>query len=223
MIEAIRGFAGQSRANCICDVCSRDEVIPNNHERGRGVPVTANQGQAVKKLTQMGWSFVKNKLRCPMCEAKRRAYEFEKGKHVVPAKWADGIPEKWQHKFAVNGHATGVETMTAATIAQIREMTPKQKRLIIMALEDDYDDTAKRYKGDKTDLAVADELGDGIMFGWVSKVREELFGPSGENEELVAIRAEVAKLRSEASAAAAALDKRIDAVCAAVGPKAARA
>lgn len=111
----------------------------------------------------------------------------------------------------------------ATNVTAPREPTAKQERLIIMALEDAYDDQSHRYKGQNTDRTVADDLGDGIMFGWVARVREKLFGPSGENEEIAAIRADINALSSEHAAKVAALTKRLDAVCAAVGPKAARA
>ncbi len=111
----------------------------------------------------------------------------------------------------------------ATNVTALREPTTKQERLIIMALEDAYDDQAHRYKGQNTDKTIADELGDGIMFGWVARVREKLFGPSGENEEIAAIRGEINALRSECAGKIDALAKRLDAICAAVGPKAPRA
>ena len=52
------------RTKAVCDCCGRDEVIP--------CPQGA-QGQAVKKVQKMGWSVIKSKLRCPACEAKRKA------------------------------------------------------------------------------------------------------------------------------------------------------
>ena len=113
-----------------------------------------------------------------------------------------------------------MDTKTKPADTPLRRPSPKQERLIILALEDAYDDQAKRFKGGATDKTLADELGDGIMFGWVAEIRERLFGPSGGNEEIDAIKADIQKLQSEFDARIAAMAKRIDAVVAAVGPRA---
>jgi len=71
------------------------------------------------------------------------------------------------------------------------------------------------------------------MPGWVAAIREEKFGPAG-NEEIEAIRRAISDLKRDTDTdiavmikgrdeKVAALNKRIDAVCAAVGPRAARA
>lgn len=65
----------------------------------------------------------------------------------------------------------------------LRQPTRDQKRLIVAALEDAYDTKNQRYKGLETDKGIADMLGDGIMAGWVAAVREDMFGPDG-NEEI---------------------------------------
>jgi len=68
----------------------------------------------------------------------------------------------------------------------LRQPSKKQKRDIIGLLEDVYDTENERYRGVETDKSVADTLGDGILWGWVSQVREELFGPDGNEHNLVA-------------------------------------
>ena len=65
----------------------------------------------------------------------------------------------------------------------LRQPSRDQKRLIVAALEDAYDTKNQRYKGTETDKGIADMLGDGIMSGWVAAVREDMFGPDG-NEEM---------------------------------------
>lgn len=72
----------------------------------------------------------------------------------------------------------------------LRQPTRDQKRLIVAALEDAYDTKNQRYKGTETDKGIADMLEDGIMAGWVAAVREDMFGPDG-NEELGDLAAEV--------------------------------
>lgn len=114
-----------------------------------------------------------------------------------------------------------------------REPTGPQKRLIVLALENSYDVKGKRYRGHETDATLAADLGDGIMPGWVAALREDMFGPSGGNEEIEAIRSELAAVKEGFQAQAAALSqkyaaqvdalsKRLDAVCSAVGPRAER-
>jgi len=212
MIEPVRSARGFPRANAVCDECGRVECVPASHERRRAQGSEAvSEGQVVRKLTKQGWSMIKGKLRCPKCEARRKAHPSGETYQAVKE---------------------GAEAMSE-NVTQLRHPTPKQKRLIILALEDAYDDVRKRYKGDATDATTAADLGDGIMPGWVAEQREALFGPSGGNEEIEKISAEIkalrkhmdgeiAKLAKDRDERCAALSKRIDAVCAAVGPKAAR-
>lgn len=63
-----------------------------------------------------------------------------------------------------------------------RQPTKPQKRQIIAMLDSVYDDEAGRYEGGETDNTVAETLG--VMPGWVAELREDLFGPAGENEDM---------------------------------------
>ena len=118
-------------------------------------------------------------------------------------------------------------------VTQLRLPTIEQRRQIVEMLVITYDGDAKRYKGTDTDKTIADALGNGVMPGWVAEIREQNFGPAGGNEEIDAIRAaldemqkrhakEIVEMSNKQIAESATLRKRIDAVCAAVGPKAAR-
>jgi hypothetical protein len=74
MIESRKNNGGAPRATAHCDIpeCDRTEVIPCAYHRvgnGRAEP---DQKQAHAKLQGQGWSYVKGKLRCPSCEAKRK-------------------------------------------------------------------------------------------------------------------------------------------------------
>jgi hypothetical protein len=118
----------------------------------------------------------------------------------------------------------------------LRQPSRDQKRLIVAALEDAYDTKNQRYKGTETDKGIADMLEDGIMAGWVAAVREDMFGPDG-NEELGNLAAEVKTWMSDVDkvlavvgeeiiflqAARAEVKKyqdRLNKVIAAIGPKA---
>lgn len=58
---------------CICDECGRDEVVPADHGKG-----DSGAAQAAKKLQAHGWAYVRKHLRCPSCEAKRKAFTMRK-------------------------------------------------------------------------------------------------------------------------------------------------
>lgn len=205
MIRAIQG-KGANRARVICDECGREDVVTCDYQtRSNGVS-EPHAGQIHKKLTRQGWDVRKGKLHCPTCAAHRRAFAQQEGQEV---------------------------TVTKASVEACEppEASREQKRLIIMALEEAYDVSAQRYRGGQTDATLATELGNGIRAGWVAEKREELFGPAGGNEEMDAIRNEVAAIegalsdglegiRSEMLGRISALTKRLDAVCAAVGPRA---
>lgn len=118
----------------------------------------------------------------------------------------------------------------------LRQPTREQKRLIVAALDDAYDMTNLRYKGQETDKSIAEMLDDGIMPGWVAAVREDMFGPDG-NEEMTKLAADMAAwmkkvdaglnlIRStllEVDTARAEVKKyqeRLNKIVAAIGPKA---
>ena len=127
MIEAIDG-KGVNRANVVCDECDRREPVTCDYMRSPGGQWTPNEGQVRKKITAHGWSDIKGKLRCPKCEAKRKAQ-----------------PQKQ-------------EAQKVAAEEPPREPTKVQKREIMAMLEVAYDTEGERYKGGETDDTVADAL-----------------------------------------------------------------
>lgn len=129
-----------------------------------------------------------------------------------------------------------VFNITPPAVAPLRQPTRDQKRLIVSMLEEAYDIEKQRYKGTETDKGIADFIGDGIMPGWVSAIREDMFGPDG-NEEMTDLSAEVADWIKKADIALAnanqaisefvaarakvkEIGQRLDKVIAAIGPKA---
>ena len=218
MIQAIRG-KGVNRANAVCDGCGREETVTCDYERTAACDWTPNEGQITKKLIGQGWAVVKGKLHCPACEAKRK----------------------------IENRQEAAMKASNVTVAPIREPSREEKRQIMSLLEVSYDAEAGRYKGADTDQTVAAAIGGGVMPGWVAEIREEFFGPDGGNGEMDALLAEMRgwvaiwQIEKETAArhlkdAQAALQnceakiaevsgfaKRLDAIRAAVGPKAARA
>jgi hypothetical protein len=209
-----RDTRGLPHVTCRCDECEAEVIIRCAHltkDRER-TKFAVDEGQAIIKLRSNGWSFVKNTLRCPKCEENRKEKNVSKEPTVV--------------------------TLTPPVVPPLRQPTREQKRLIVAALDDAYDMTNLRYKGLETDKGIAEMLGDGTMPGWVAAVREDMFGPDG-NEEMSDLAGEVKdwmnKVDIELATIKAALvaieqsrgevkkyQDRLFKIAAAIGPKAER-
>lgn len=174
MIQPMDSPIGQPRALCTCDECGAEVVIPVQYERAKGPAHLRrfNEGAANKKLANMGWDVRRGTI-CPRCATRKRP---------------TAAPEKTIQS------PKDTETMEAVKEPALREPTPKQKREIIGLLEVVYDDGAKRFKEGESDKTVADAIGSGVLFGWVAKIREELFGPDTRNQEVEALRKDLGKL-----------------------------
>jgi hypothetical protein len=159
---AIRAMSKQvervPKVAAVCDDCGKEEVVSCDYEGRNSHDWQPNVGQAHRKMQGKGWAVIQGALRCPSCEARRKA------KNIKPK-----------------------EVLSMATAEPTREPTREQKRDILLMLSEVYDDKAKRYKGTETDATVADAVGGGVLWGWVAKLREEFFGPDG-SEEIEAVK-----------------------------------
>lgn len=210
---AIKGPRNQELAEATCDECGATTSVPASHAHSKGfarggapIMILQNPDQSLSKLRRQGWAQVKNRIYCPDCEAARKLRDQPNEKDMA---------------------------VKAENVTQLRQPTIEQRRQIVEMLVITYDGDAKRYKGTDTDKTISDALGNGVMPGWVAEIREQNFGPAGGNEEIDAIKAaldemqkrhakEIVEMSNKQIAESATLRKRIDAVCAAVGPKAAR-
>jgi hypothetical protein len=191
-----------------CDDCGHSQYERADYSRKSSGAWEVNEGQVIHRLTKHGWSHVKGTLRCMACELKRKAAISEKGTKPM----GDNVTE-------------------------LRQPTREQKRQIIEMLGAVYDTDAGRFKDCESDVTVADAIGGGCMFGWVAQIREDLFGPDGRNEEAEALLADIALWRKtaddllgsvhaslkkfdEARDKVAGLERRLDAVLKAAGPRA---
>ena len=145
--------------------------MAGERHRGGASVRRVNEGAAHKKLAQLGWD-VRRGTVCPDCVARKKA----------PAA-PETTPEPTKD----------TEAMEAVKEPALREPTPKQKREIIGLLEVVYDDAAKRFKDGESDKTVADAIGGGVLFGWVARIREELFGPDTRNQEVEALRKDLGR------------------------------
>ena len=82
MIQPFKGPRGQEMALCKCDTCAAEVSVPAAHgESIRGVkhnrigvrPALRSESQVLVKVNPLGWTMVKGALRCPKCEAGRKA------------------------------------------------------------------------------------------------------------------------------------------------------
>lgn len=124
-----------------------------------------------------GW-IIKRRATCPECNAKK-----EKPMATV----------------------TRIEPKPAAPVAN-SDAARKNKRLVIVALEDYFDEAARRYRDGRTDEAVAKELD--LAPGFVAMVREEFYGKLAEPDEIADLRERIASVTTLCTE----LHKRLDAL-----------
>jgi hypothetical protein len=89
-----------------------------------------------------------------------------------------------------------------AEIAPAPTPTPaagRARRLVYMALEDDYDEVKKAYRPGKSDARIAKECG--VAEALVKNIREESYGPLAVPSELEAFRRLIEQFRKDAAAA----------------------
>jgi rubredoxin len=76
-VNPIAQMGGVSRAKVDCDLCERSEVVACEYVKGsHNSDRVPNESQARAKVMGMGWTYIKNKLRCPACEAKRKVVQM---------------------------------------------------------------------------------------------------------------------------------------------------
>ena len=187
MIEGLKKTGAVPAARVVCDMkCGREEVVPCFY-KGRAKPMIGepDQGQIHKKMTSMGWSLVKGVLRCPACEAKRKAAQAAEKVYAARA-----VPA---------AQAAQAAQAVPADIAPSK----KQRIQIISMLAEVYDLDAGMYAGGETDETVAGALE--IAPGYVEQVRAAEFGPAGGNEDIKELRADLEAFKGDAAEALEAL------------------
>lgn len=97
----------------------------------------------------------------------------------------------------------------AENVTAIRQPTREQRRQIMDLMGVAYDTEAGRYTAGNTDKTIADEIGGGVMPGWVSEIREQFFGPDGGNDDMETLAAELTAWKSEMEAKAQAVHDTI--------------
>jgi hypothetical protein len=165
-IEPFRGQHGKMMGRARCDGgCGAVLEFTAIHVGRKGTPGPdrIDISAAQRRINENGWRANQKKQLCGTCAAAAR----EK-------------PQKEEPEMTV------VATVPPADVLQ---PTRDQKREIMLMLQEVYDTAAKRYAGVETDQTVANALGI-ARWGWVSAIREEFFGPAG-NEATDLLAAEV--------------------------------
>lgn len=173
--------------------------------------------QVQRILTAKGWEIGasdKHDL-CPKCKtAKRQERRDRRGKSVNGNGHAVVAPEEPKVMHAP-------QNTIAPSISEQAppEPTRSEKRIIVAKLEEVYADETAGYKTPWTDAKVAVDLG--VPQAWVVAIRDELFGPANDNQEIrdmmeraTAAASEAHKLLAEAKslrAEASALVDRVNA------------
>lgn len=83
-ITAIKGRRGEDQAFCTCEDCGEEASVSARHGESRGTlrggkPTLSIQSEAavIEALRKLGWSNIKNRLRCPKCTAARMLKQKE--------------------------------------------------------------------------------------------------------------------------------------------------
>ena len=221
----------QQIAVCACDDCGTTSTMPAKHARpgrvighaGRPKMQVLSEGDVIAKLRKQGWSYNRKGLLCPEC---------------ATAKALAKTPKPQPKESVI------VNQLPKIDDPAVRQPTREQRRQIVDLLGTCYDTKAERYIGTDTDKTVADCIGGGVLFGWVAQVREEFFGPDGGNAEMAELLQSIAYQRTLVDSVAekitdiqkqvatywelhqsvvnelTALERRVGAIKAAVGPKA---
>jgi hypothetical protein len=134
-----------------------------------------NPNGIAKMMLNQGWT-VGSKPICPSCGRKE--------KKVTSPQNATTKPRQ--------SHGEAVATPKAEIAAS--DAARKAHRMVMMALEDYYDEAAKTYRQCYNDKRIAEETG--ASEAHVRQTRESYFGPLGEPAEIQIIRDEIAALRT---------------------------
>ena len=114
--------------------------------------------------------------------AKARRAGWKTGKHVVCAECQTKRKEPKMTETPKPAVEAAPTPAPEPAKAERSDAAKRARRLIYMALEDYYDDTAKRYRAGQSDASIAEEVG--VAVAVVAAIRETDFGPLGVPEEI---------------------------------------
>lgn len=146
-----------------------------------------------------GKGSIVNVLHCSTCDAEE---VFRNGTNGAP------LPQEFLFKKARqlgwNPHNKGKHKCPKCMEVNVtdtapREMTVAERRRIFREIDESYDEANSRYCDDITDHTIAQKLD--VPRKWVSDMREDNFGPSGENVEMERVATLLGRVDGEFRAA----------------------
>lgn len=161
--------------------------------RGHSYDVVVAPGshpdQVAKKMLGTGWTF---------------------GRHLLCPDHGRKSEQPKKEKAAPMSAATASAPAVSAAQAVPSDAAKRAHRLVMMLLEDQYDENAKSYRPGWTDAKVAQETG--AAEAHVRETRERYFGPADMPPEVADLLKQAAALHCDALAAAAELRASADAI-----------
>ena len=159
-IEAKLDKTHGPQAQCTCDQCKKKTLL-----------VRAKIGACdIKKLNKTGYQAIEN-MKTVHQQLAKHGWTVKRKLIICPS-CASNLNK---------------EIKTVTVKQEVRQPTQKQKRDIALILGEFYDTDKQCYKGDGTDQKVAEYLSDGIMWGWVKQIREDFYGPDGNESDEIAV------------------------------------
>lgn len=141
-----------------------------------------------KAMILKGWTVGSRRLCCPDCQPKKLKTVQERKEPVSNA--------------AQTVATTGPQPNPAKP--EVSEAAKRAHRMVMMLLEDQYDEANKRYRPGWDDEKVAKETG--AAKAHVAATREQYFGPAGEPEQVAQLRADLLAMERQIHSTISALD-----------------
>lgn len=166
-IRPQQDIAGHSEQFISCSRCPATDTV--RITKSLGYPPEA----LVKRFAGRGWSMgsVRAKDVCPECMKQARLKRIKPLNNVVPI-----TPEPEPEEIMVANPNPPV----AISDPVLRKPSREDNRNIMDSLNIHYDENRKCYGRGESDKTIAAKLN--IPWAWVSKIREEFFGPAGSED-----------------------------------------
>ena len=159
---------GKELALITCDTCGAKEEVVCMHgtntrtarKRSNGPKTTIalqNNKTVLQKLLKLKWKVYSTRQICGFCVDKAKEEKMVR------------------------------QTAKIEKLEPNRKPSREQKREIMLMLQTVYDFENQRYTKSETDKTVADALGEGTLWGWVREIREDMFGPDGNEENMLTV------------------------------------
>lgn len=205
MIRVDGRYINVQRVEC-ANECGSVDMIKNNRFNGL-LPETM-----IKKiLHEHGWEVKGSKAVCPSCQEKKRrvAIKVVAGTAFNPPPMPPEGTTVLYRRDDITGEPVTLATFTAPkgdnmnpTLKSLTELgdatkldlTPDVRRMIFRAIDDSWDEKAKRYIGNNSDEFLSRDLK--VPRAWIESIRKEAFGEIGSNDDLEALKLALPEIES---------------------------